>query len=678
MRPYEAYTLTRIGGCRILRLMSYAEEPESSHHIASGTPRFAKKLLLSCVASFSLSVATYGAEDSVESLRQALAAICEEPSSSLTEMAGRIPGGSIGVSEEALVVRGMDVGWERRFALPDDTEIRVEQFAPQGNLRRLTVEYWEAEPAGDTRPLIVAIAGAECAISLGRRLVYESDSSQPVAIEHLNRELRFTGEREPLNPAVPDGTDPGGVAVAHVDSGVNYLLPEVGGRLARDEAGAILGYDYWDMDGRPFDSHPARSPFFPQRHGTRTATLLLQEAPEARLVPYRYPRPDMTRMSELVANAAVKGISVFNISMGSDERSEWEAFAAAAENHPDMLFVLSAGNDGRDIDARPVYPAALGLDNAIVVTSALANGELARGSNWGEESVDLMVPAERLRVTDFDGSEVPASSSSYAAIRVSALAARLLAEHPDWGASELKDAIFVRVLPSFSGERSGVAQGFMPRPDKAERLPPLQDDGRPGELARHTFTSEELYPEEHPVPSPEFVFEPTLAYFEDTAWGLDTLRRHAREAAEILSQCGIRIPQVEVRVLEGPDVYRYFHDAIGSELVRQLDLPKPTVYFVTDTLQIEPYDAEAIGKSNSATRPALRYTVWFTEATRDPGIALAHELVHILMDSGEHVEEPGNLMRAETSPENTELTTAQCEAVVSRGTDNALLTPIGE
>ena len=83
----------------------------------------------------------------------------------------------------------------------------------------------------------------------------------------------------------------------------------------------------------------------------------------------------------------------------------------------------------------------------------------------------------------------------------------------------------------------------------------------------------------------------------------------------------------------------------------------------------------AIGKSNSTTRPALRYTAWFTEGTRDPGIALAHELVHILMDSGAHLDTPGNLMRAETAPSNTALATEQCEAAVARGTANGLLAP---
>lgn len=626
-------------------------------------------LLLAWLAC--LPAAAHGAGDAKASLRQALTTVCEASSASLAEMAEGIPGGS-GVAEEPLVVRGTEVGWERRFALADGAELRVERFAPRGQLRRLAVEYWAPAPGGGTRPRLAAIADAGCTIRVGRRLVYEPDFPHPVALEHLDQALETMGEREPLNPPVPEGTDPGGVAVALVDAGVNYLLPDISRRLARDETGVILGYDYWDMDRRPFDANPARSPFFPQRHGTRTAGLLLREASGVRLVPYRYPRPDMDRMRELIDDAAAHGIAVVNISMGSGDRGEWQAFAAAARAHPDMLFVLSAGNNGRDVDAEPVYPAALQLDNTITVTSSENDGALARGSNWGKASVDLLVPAERLRMTGFDGRDVTASGSSYAAVRISALAARLLAQHPDWRAAELKEAIFARVLPSFSDAPDEVAAGYMPRPDKAERLPQLSAEGEPREVARHRFTSDALYPD--PDPSAGFVFEPTFAYFEGTAWSRDTLRRHARRMAAILGQCDIHVSGIDVRVLEGPNAYHYFHERSARALVHRLGLPTPTVYFVRDTLRVNAYDAEAFGKANTAARPELRYTAWFTEDTRDPGVALAHELVHILMDSGRHVHAPDNLMRGETEPTGTELTAEQCEAIIGQGTANGLLT----
>ena len=89
--------------------------------------------------------------------------------------------------------------------------------------------------------------------------------------------------------------------------------------------------------------------------------------------------------------------------LGGYKEADWEAFSKAAAAHPELLLILSAGNDGRDIDADPVYPAALKLDNAIVVTSSDAFGRIAPGSNWGAEAVDLAVPGERIEVIDHNG-----------------------------------------------------------------------------------------------------------------------------------------------------------------------------------------------------------------------------------------------------------------------------------
>ena len=46
------------------------------------------------------------------------------------------------------------------------------------------------------------------------------------------------------------------------------------------------------------------------------------------------------------------------------------------------------------------------------------------------------------------------------------------------------------------------------------------------------------------------------------------------------------------------------------------------------------------------------------------------------MDSGAHPEEPGNLMREDTAPENTQLSPAQCEQMRRNGTANGWLQPV--
>lgn len=165
----------------------------------------------------------------------------------------------------------------------------------------------------------------------------------------------------------------------------------------------------------------------------------------------------------------------------------------------------------------------------------------------------------------------------------------------------------------------------------------------------------------------------TLVYFSGGNWSRDAVTRTAENAAKILEQCGVRLGQVELVRVDAPQRYHYYETPASRELARTLQLAKPTVYFITDTRQQPAFDAEAIGRGNSGTRPELADTVWVTRATRDADIALAHELTHVLANSGEHVELPGNLMRDETAAENTRLTAGQCDQLRKTGTKNGLL-----
>ncbi|MDA0984048.1 MAG: hypothetical protein O3A06_13735, partial [Proteobacteria bacterium] len=113
----------------------------------------------------------------------------------------------------------------------------------------------------------------------------------------------------------------------------------------------------------------------------------------------------------------------------------------------------------------------------------------------------------------------------------------------------------------------------------------------------------------------------------------------------ILAQCGIALESAELVRIRAPDHYRDFLTPVSRELARAVPLP----------------------------RPELADTVWVTHATRDLGIAIAHELAHVLMDSGAHSDEPGNLMRDETDRGNTRLNPAQCDRMRDTAHTNGLL-----
>ena len=120
-----------------------------------------------------------------------------------------------------------------------------------------------------------------------------------------------------------------------------------------------------------------------------------------------------------------------NLSMGSKKLSDWVCFEKIAKKHTNILFVVSAGNNGVNIDKTPIYPASLTIKNIITVTSSDQNGRVGRGSNIGEKSVDFILPAERVEVIDHRGIKSFTGGTSYAAPRLVAMISRYIEKNPN-------------------------------------------------------------------------------------------------------------------------------------------------------------------------------------------------------------------------------------------------------
>jgi hypothetical protein len=165
----------------------------------------------------------------------------------------------------------------------------------------------------------------------------------------------------------------------------------------------------------------------------------------------------------------------------------------------------------------------------------------------------------------------------------------------------------------------------------------------------------------------------TLVTLEGSGWRKERALAALREATRILGQCGVVLEHVDWLQLSVPPRYLDFSTARSRELARLHPVARPAVYMVRDTHSRPAFDAEAIGRGNSRSRPELADTVWLTHATRDDGIVLAHELAHVLMDSGEHSEESGNLMGEQSTPGATTLSAVQCARLRETGSGNGLL-----
>ena len=559
--------------------------------------------------------------------------------------------------------REMVVGTRYRFEVADKGLVELDVIERAGQPSRFVSSLFGK--LGD--PLVLLSLSADCSLQVARKINYTAQG-QAINIVTLDTELEPKGDPDWLNPPLefiernpakplkhPGENTP--IRVGMVDSGVNYRLPEINHRLARDSDGQLVGYDFWDMDDLPYDAHPVNSGFFLQRHGTRTASLLLREAPTVELVPYRYPRPDMSRMMALVEHAADNQVTILGMPLGSNRLEDWGSFERAASAHSQMLFIVSAGNDGRDIDERPVYPAALDLANVIVVTSADDFVQPAERTNWGRVSVDYLVPAERVTALDYSGSETRVSGSSYAVSRVTALAARLKMARPQWDAADIAGELRNRYGNSSPGARDWVSSGYI--------ADPLAGAG----VIKQPLPGLDLVP-----PRIDNGFRlPIDILVLDSRWTHQRVEQAVQQAYEILAQCSIIAGEVSIHAIEAEDYLRDLSTGSARTLLKAAGTANATVVFARDTRMQAAFDGEAFGLGNTRMRPWLAPSVWLMLGVDDPGVALAHELFHVIANSGEHVEGVANLMQGRTRPESQKLTPDQCRLALANGVANRLL-----
>ena len=58
----------------------------------------------------------------------------------------------------------------------------------------------------------------------------------------------------------------------------------------------------------------------------------------------------MYRFKEVIEHIANNSIRLVNLSMGSNNLKDWECFEKTARKYNNIIFVVSAGNNGFDID----------------------------------------------------------------------------------------------------------------------------------------------------------------------------------------------------------------------------------------------------------------------------------------------------------------------------------------
>lgn len=87
-----------------------------------------------------------------------------------------------------------------------------------------------------------------------------------------------------------------------------------------------------------------------------------------------------------------KNIVAINASWGGGNNNSFLKDAIRRANEAGILFVAAAGNNGRNIDQSPFYPASFDLENIISVGAVNCDASLTNYSNYGLQSVDITAP----------------------------------------------------------------------------------------------------------------------------------------------------------------------------------------------------------------------------------------------------------------------------------------------
>lgn len=252
-----------------------------------------------------------------------------------------------------------------------------------------------------------------------------------------------------------------GVLVAVLDTGVQLDHPdlaaniwtnpdEVAGNGRDDDANGIIddvhGANMFDRSASVDDDNG---------HGTHVAGIIAAGrdnaiggsglAPDAKLLVVKVLDAMKAGNTDALARgiryAVDEGARILNVSINGDGAAVDLAAAVRYAGERGAVVVASAGNNARDIDVTPSYPAAL-ADPAILSVAAATEENLPwEQSNTGRRSVDLAAPGVRILSTASGSAYQTRVGTSAAAPFVSASLALLAAARPDLPMSALRDML---------------------------------------------------------------------------------------------------------------------------------------------------------------------------------------------------------------------------------------------
>jgi subtilisin family serine protease len=251
-----------------------------------------------------------------------------------------------------------------------------------------------------------------------------------------------------------------GVVVALLDSGVQLNHPDLAGNIWTNPNEVVNGKDD-DNNGIIDDVHGAN--MFTgngdveddEGHGTHTAGIIAAEAgdgvggaglaPNATIMPIKVLDSNRSGNSTVLARgiryAVDEGARILSISINGDSTTSDLTAALKYATDKGATIVCSAGNNSRDIDLTPSWPASSTEPSVLTVTAEDEDLSLASFANTGLNSVDLAAPGDMILSTARGSGYENRSGTSMSAPFVSASLALLASARPDLSQAALRNAL---------------------------------------------------------------------------------------------------------------------------------------------------------------------------------------------------------------------------------------------
>jgi len=251
------------------------------------------------------------------------------------------------------------------------------------------------------------------------------------------------------------------VVVAVIDSGIRLTHEDFAGNLWTNPSDGTHGFNALTSSHDPVDDNG---------HGTHVAGIIGATGDNAKgVVGVAWKVRIMAcKFLDSIANgfnsdavtciefARTNGAHILNLSWGGSEYSAAVSNAIALARSDGIIVVAAAGNNARNTDVTPYYPANIQLENIVSVGASTRLDSLWFSSNFGQASVDLFAPGAAIYSTTFntDSSYGNRDGSSMATAQVSGAFALLRQHAPGTASIDLIRRMLATVdyAPAFSNK----------------------------------------------------------------------------------------------------------------------------------------------------------------------------------------------------------------------------------